>query len=156
MVLNTHPKPSGSLRKPMASFIPQVHLGILKRMAKRGAVRTAKEILKKNQDPYLALPSNHSTPLKNGLSPSQLLMGRRLKIQLPVLPATLKPKDFTFELERVVSKESPTVEHRIPISTVGIGQENCTPLTLEMRYGSRIKVSKVRSFLPLSIPDLTL
>ena len=69
------------------------------------AVRTAKEILKKNQDPYLALLSYHSTPLQNGLSPSQLLMGRQLKTQLPVLPATLKPKDLTFELERVVSKE---------------------------------------------------
>ncbi|CAB4020619.1 Hypothetical predicted protein [Paramuricea clavata] len=95
LVLSRHPKPSGSLRKRMASFIPQAQLGILKRM----------EILRKNQDLYLALLSYHSTPLQNGLSPSQLLMGRRLKTQLPVLPAILKPKDLTSELESVVSKE---------------------------------------------------
>jgi hypothetical protein len=69
------------------------------------AVRTAKEILKKNQDPYLALLSYHSTPLQNGLSPSQLLMGRQLKTQLPVHLVNLKPRDLTSELARVRSKE---------------------------------------------------
>ena len=69
------------------------------------AVRTVKELLKKNQDPYLALLSYRSTPLLNGLSPSELLMGRRLKTQLPVLPSTLKPRSTTSELERVKVKE---------------------------------------------------
>ena len=55
------------------------------------AVRTAKALLKKNSDPYLALLTYRSTPLQNGLSPSELLMGRRLRTQLPVLPMTLVP-----------------------------------------------------------------
>jgi hypothetical protein len=50
------------------------------------AVRTVKNILRKNQDPYLGLLSYRSAPLLNGLSPSQLLMGRRLRTTLPVLP----------------------------------------------------------------------
>ena len=41
-------------------------------------VRTVKGLLKKNDDPYLALLTYRSTPLQTGLSPSELLMGRRL------------------------------------------------------------------------------
>ena len=33
-----------------------------------------------------------TTPLRNGLSPSELLMGRKLKTKVPVLPSTLLPK----------------------------------------------------------------
>ena len=56
------------------------------------AVRTVKELLSKNEDPYLALLAYRSTPLENGYSPAQLLMGRRLKITVPVFPSQLKPK----------------------------------------------------------------
>ena len=55
------------------------------------AVRILKEILKKNEDPHLALLPQRTTPLRNGLSPSQLLMGRRLRTRLPVIPSTLLP-----------------------------------------------------------------
>ena len=43
------------------------------------AVRTVKALLRKNEDPYPALLAYRSTPLQNGFSPSELLMGRRLK-----------------------------------------------------------------------------
>ena len=55
------------------------------------AVRILKEILKKNEDPHLALLTQRTTPLLNGLSPSQLLMGRHLRTRLPVIPSTLLP-----------------------------------------------------------------
>ena len=64
-------------------------------------VKTVKGLLKKNDDPYLALLSYRATPLQTGLSPSELLMGRRPRTQLPVLAKTLAPR----EREEVVKKE---------------------------------------------------
>ncbi|KAL9987015.1 hypothetical protein ACROYT_G001249 [Oculina patagonica] len=46
-----------------------------------------------------------STPLQTGLSPSELLMGRRLQTQLPVLEKTSTPRDLRREREEVVKKE---------------------------------------------------
>ena len=46
----------------------------------------------------------HST-IEYGLSQSELLIGRRLKTQLPVLPSTLKPRSTTSDLKKVVVKE---------------------------------------------------
>nr|XP_006814246.1 PREDICTED: uncharacterized protein K02A2.6-like [Saccoglossus kowalevskii] len=43
------------------------------------AVQTVKDLLKKNEDPYLDLLSYRTTPLQNNLAPSQLLMGRLLR-----------------------------------------------------------------------------
>ena len=55
------------------------------------AVRTLKEIMKKNENLNLALLTQRTTPLSNGLSPSQLLMGRRLRTRLPAIASTLQP-----------------------------------------------------------------
>lgn len=56
------------------------------------AVKTVKELLDKNDDPYLAMLDYRSTPLENGYSPAQLLMGRNLRNSIPVLPNQLNPK----------------------------------------------------------------
>ena len=42
------------------------------------AVQTAKNILKKNSNPYLGLLAYRSAPLQNGKTPSQILMSRLL------------------------------------------------------------------------------
>lgn len=57
------------------------------------AVKTTKQLLEKNSDPYLALLSYRSTSLENGYSPSELLMGRKLRTTLPTTPTPkrLKP-----------------------------------------------------------------
>ena len=55
------------------------------------AVKTTKQLLEKNSDPYLALLAYRSTPLENGYSPSELLMGRKLRTTLPIAPKQLKP-----------------------------------------------------------------
>lgn len=54
------------------------------------AVRTVKALLRKNEDPYPALLAYRSTPLQNGFSPSELLMGRRLRTKVPAMPSILK------------------------------------------------------------------
>ena len=69
------------------------------------AVKTAKQFLSKNNNPYLGLLTYRSTPLQNGLSPSELLMGRRLRTRLPVLPSTLMPGIGIKDLEQVMAKE---------------------------------------------------
>ncbi|UYV60122.1 K02A2.6-like, partial [Cordylochernes scorpioides] len=60
-------------------------------MAEAG-VKIAKLILKKNQDPSLGLLKYRSTPLENGYSPAELLMGRKLRTTLPIAPENLNPK----------------------------------------------------------------
>ncbi|GBL76764.1 hypothetical protein AVEN_53437-1 [Araneus ventricosus] len=48
------------------------------------AVKTVKACIKKSRDPYLTLMAYGATPLENGFSPSELLMGRRINTTLPV------------------------------------------------------------------------
>ncbi|UYV66853.1 K02A2.6-like, partial [Cordylochernes scorpioides] len=60
-------------------------------MAEAG-VKIAKLILKKNQDPSLGLLEYRSTPLENGYSPAELLMGHKLRTTLPIAPDNLNPK----------------------------------------------------------------
>ena len=56
------------------------------------AVRTVKSLLKKADDPFLALLAYQSTPLQNGYSPAELLMGQQLRNTVPVTPELLQPK----------------------------------------------------------------
>ena len=55
------------------------------------AVQTVKSILNKATDPYLGLLSYRATPLANGYSPAELLMGRKLCSTIPMLPEMYKP-----------------------------------------------------------------
>ena len=54
-------------------------------------VQTAKSLLKKATDPYLALLSYRSTPLNNGYLPAQILMCRQIRSTVPVTKASLRP-----------------------------------------------------------------
>ena len=57
------------------------------------AVQTIKKLLKDSDDPYLTLLIYRFTPLPwCSLSPSQLLMGRRLRANLPLVAEQLKPE----------------------------------------------------------------
>ena len=55
------------------------------------AVQTVKNLLKKEGGPYLALLSYRSIPLKCGFSPSELLMARKLRTNVPITRESLKP-----------------------------------------------------------------
>ncbi|UYV74443.1 hypothetical protein LAZ67_11003580 [Cordylochernes scorpioides] len=69
-------------------------------MAEAG-VKIAKLILKKNQDPSLGLLEYRSTPLENGYSPAELLMGRKLRTTLPIAQIILIQNDFEEHLRRL-------------------------------------------------------
>lgn len=55
------------------------------------AARTVKDFLSKAADPYLALMEYRATPLANGYSHAELLMGRKLRTTVPVIPSVLNP-----------------------------------------------------------------
>lgn len=66
------------------------------------AVKVAKNLLRKNADIFEGLLSYRTTPLACGFSPSELLMNRKLKSNLPILPSLLKETVDTravFEME---------------------------------------------------------
>uniref|UniRef100_A0A3B3XHQ0 Integrase catalytic domain-containing protein n=1 Tax=Poecilia mexicana TaxID=48701 RepID=A0A3B3XHQ0_9TELE len=58
------------------------------------AVRTIKTLLKKSGDPYIALTAYRSAPLANGFSPTELLMGRRIRTTVPVSQSQLMPQNI--------------------------------------------------------------
>ena len=70
------------------------------------AVQTSKNILKKSKDPYLGFLAYRTAPLQNGLSPCQLLMGRKLRTTLPTLPGNLQGRVGEEVRESIQEKES--------------------------------------------------
>ena len=72
------------------------------------AVRTVKSLLRKSEDPFLALMAYRATPLRNGYSPAELLMGRKLRTTVPITTDLLHPKLPDYSL--VVDKEAQSRE----------------------------------------------
>ncbi|GBO34013.1 Transposon Ty3-I Gag-Pol polyprotein [Araneus ventricosus] len=74
------------------------------------AVKTVKARIKKSRDPYLALMAYRATPLENGFSPSELLMGRRINTTLPVAKTQLQP--YSVNKKVLEAKEERRIEAR--------------------------------------------
>ena len=55
------------------------------------AVQTIKRLIGKSADPYLALLSYRATPLQQGYSPAELLMGRSFRTTVLTAQCQLKP-----------------------------------------------------------------
>jgi len=85
------------------------------------AVKTIKGLLKKEGDPYLALLSYRATPLQIGYSPSELLMGRKLRTTVPTIQKQLIPRVPDSTLIRKRDKQQKQRQER----------------TFNMRHGAR-------------------
>ena len=55
------------------------------------AVQTIKNLMKKKDDLYLAILAYRTTPTEIGYSPAELLMSRKLRTTVPLLPELRKP-----------------------------------------------------------------
>ena len=75
------------------------------------AIQKIKHLLQKAEDPYKALLVYRSTSLHSGYSPAELLMSRRLRTTLPVVPSKLCPSLPDFHLVR--KKEEQARERQI-------------------------------------------
>ena len=84
-------------------------------------MKTIKGLLKKSEDQYETLLAYRSTPLSNGYSPAELLMGRKLRTQhgdvrrnrrhlnpTPVAPTyDALPSDVDIPIERDEGEDAP-------------------------------------------------
>ena len=74
------------------------------------AVKTVKQFLEKNSDLYIAMLAYRSTPLENGHSPAELLMGRKLRTTLSVVEEQLKP---SLPNEKAVRRKEKMMKQRM-------------------------------------------
>ena len=105
----------GFIQVTSSPHYPQSN-GLAERM-----VRTMKELLKKSEDPYLALLNYRTTPFPwCNLSPAELMMGRQIQNNMPQVDKHLVPKwsylsDFK---EKMLS--SRRNKRRITIGVIGL------------------------------------
>ena len=70
------------------------------------AVRTVKDILRKENDPAKALLAYRSTPFASGYSPAQLLMGRNIKSAYQLIQINLCRRSSIEEISRKREKQA--------------------------------------------------
>ena len=122
------------------------------------AVRTVKGLLEKNDDPYLALMSYRSTPLENGYSPAELLMGRKMRTIIPMIPEQLlpnvPPKSVVKEKEmKIRDRQQTNLNNRhnaSPLKSLNSGDLVYIPDN--DREGTVLKESSTRSYI-VQTPD---
>ncbi|KAL0149497.1 hypothetical protein M9458_055285 [Cirrhinus mrigala] len=107
------------------------------------AVRTVKDFISKAADPHLALMEYRATPLANGYSPAELLMGRKLRTTVPVMPSVLNPG--WMDLDHLKEEEKFVV---VGSDVLGVGwrMESCTLVEVlrrprSLRHGLAAKLN---------------
>ena len=76
-------------------------------------VKSVKALLNKASDPHLALMVYRSTPLANGFSPTEILMGRRIRTTIPLPDASLTPQTPNFSVIREKEKQARNQQKKI-------------------------------------------
>lgn len=90
---------------PQSNGLAERGVGIVKQMLKKATEETS--------DPYLALLNYRATPLKGGMSPAELSMGRKLRTRLPdarELQDMMESKNDTPVAYNAHSKELPMLK----------------------------------------------
>ena len=100
--------------------------------AERG-VQMVKNLMKKCDDPYLALLAYRSTPLEVDYSPSELLMCRKLRTTVPAIPKLRQPE--VPDSESVVTKNDWAKERNKITLTLEEEQGNCRNYHLVIQCG---------------------
>lgn len=104
------------------------------------AVKTAKSLLKKNEDINLALMAYRSTPLECGFSPYELLFSRKMKTLLPLLPSRLEEvinTNVTFQQDEERRKEKQKSNYNNRHKTKELG---------ELSEGSSVWVTDIKKY----------
>lgn len=63
------------------------------------AVKTVKQMLKKSSDPYKAMLTYRATPIEQGRSPAEILMGRKIRTTLPATKESYIPRADQTEIK---------------------------------------------------------
>ncbi|UYV75083.1 K02A2.6-like, partial [Cordylochernes scorpioides] len=120
-------------------------------MAEAG-VKIAKLILKKNQDPSLGLLEYRSTPLENGYSPAELLMGRKLRTTLPIAPENLNPRLVDSQtLKRKEGRRRKDMKSRYDRRCGATDMEELSEEPSHQGYWNNLKIKYLKKMQPLVI-----
>ena len=120
------------------------------------SVLMVKALLRKNEDPYQALLAYRSTPLQNGFSPSELLMGRRLRTKVPAaMPSVLKPNVQDTERQRVQLREDDYRSKQQIYMTNNTKPMRSLHSKQASKFGCATRTGKVRSLEPPNYRDPT-
>ncbi|KAJ8911591.1 hypothetical protein NQ315_015337 [Exocentrus adspersus] len=119
------------------------------------AVQTAKRLIKKNKDDiFLALLAYRTSPLEHGFSPGELLMNRKLRSTLPILPSKLEEtpdirSEFKEKEKRIKDKMEENYNRRHHVRDMDPLNDGNSVWIVDIRkYGKIVKIcDKSRSYI---------
>ncbi|UYV83042.1 K02A2.6-like [Cordylochernes scorpioides] len=104
------------------------------------ALKIVKNLMKKNKDPVLALMEYRATPLANGLSPAELLFGRKIRTMVPCTSSSLTPK--TVDQSKLRGEE----EQRKMAQKTAFDRRHATTKKAELIAGEKVWVKDLRAW----------
>ncbi|UYV67206.1 K02A2.6-like [Cordylochernes scorpioides] len=118
--------------------IPDIHP--LSNGQAEAAVKIVKNLMRKNKDPVLALMEYRATPLANGLSPAELLFGRKIRTVVPCTSSSLTPK--TVNQSKLRGEE----EHRKMAQKTAFDRRHAATKKAELIAGEKVWVKDLRAW----------
>ncbi|UYV79808.1 K02A2.6-like [Cordylochernes scorpioides] len=104
------------------------------------AVKIVENLKKKNKDPVLALMEYRAIPLANGLSPAELLFGRKIRTMVSCTSSSLTPK--TVDQSKLRGKE----EQRKMAQKTAFDRRHAATKKTELIAGEKVWVKDLRAW----------